>query len=307
MLEATIPIPAPSPPEENASIPAAAFRLAAPGEQTVPLVFASPHSGNNYPAAFVAQSRLDPQMLRRSEDAFVDEIFAAAPAIGAPLLAALFPRAYVDPNREAYELDPEMFEDPLPDHVNARSPRVQMGLGTIARVVTSGEEIYKSKISFIEARRRIETFYEPYHAELRRLISETKTKFGLCILIDCHSMPSIGGPMDNDQGLRRVDFVLGDRFAATCAPVVTNTVETVLKDMDFAVVRNTPYAGGFTTSHYGRSEDGVHALQIEINRALYMDEVAVERGGGFGGMVSRMESVIRALAGMETGSLKPGA
>ncbi len=305
-MEVPIPIHTPSPPEEAASDPTAAFRLSAPDRQTVPLVFASPHSGSNYPAAFAALSRLDPLMLRRSEDAFVDEIFAAAPAIGAPLLTALFPRAYVDPNRQAYELDPEMFEDPLPDYVNTTSPRVRTGLGTIARVVTSGEEIYKSRISFIEAKRRIETLYEPYHAELRRLISETKNKFGLCILIDCHSMPSIGGPMDNDQGLRRVDFVLGDRFAAACDAAVTNTVEKVLKDMDFAVVRNTPYAGGFTTSHYGRPEDGVHALQIEINRALYMDEVAIERSDGFGTLVSHMESVIRALAGMESGSLAPG-
>jgi N-formylglutamate amidohydrolase len=302
-LEAPIPIHTISSREKAASRSAAVFRLSAPGEQTVPLVFASPHSGNDYPAAFAARSRLDQLMLRRSEDAFVDEIYAAAPAIGAPLLAALFPRAYVDPNRQAYELDPEMFEGPLPDHVNTSSSRVRTGLGTIARVVTSGEEIYKSKISFIEAKRRIETLYEPYHAELRRLISETKAKFGLCILIDCHSMPSIGGPMDNDQGLRRVDFVLGDRFATACAAAVTSTVENVLKDMDFAVVRNTPYAGGFTTSHYGRPEDGVHALQIEINRALYMDEVAVERGDGFGALVSSMENVIRALAEMETASL----
>src|ERR1700758_2119877 len=161
-----------------------------PAERRLPLVLASPHSGSEYPADFIAASRLDPLTLRRSEDSFVDELFAAAPRLGAPLLSARFPRAYVDANREAYELDPAMFSDTLPRFVNAGSPRVRMGLGTIARIVASGEEIYPKKLRFADAKWRIEHFYHPYHVELRRLIKETELVFGGCLLVDCHSMPS---------------------------------------------------------------------------------------------------------------------
>src|SRR5580692_1531399 len=157
-----------------------------PAARVLPLVIASPHSGSDYPPEFVAASRLDPLTLRRSEDAFVDEIFAAAPELGAPLLAARFPRAYIDVNREAYELDPAMFADALPDYVNARSPRVRMGLGTIARVVASGEEIYDAKLCFADAEARIETLYRPYHAALHRLVEETAADFGFCLVVDCH-------------------------------------------------------------------------------------------------------------------------
>src|SRR4029077_20344861 len=164
--------------------------LQRPVAQSLPLVLASPHSGAEYPADFLAASRLDPLALRRAEDSFVDELVAGAPALGAPFLAARFPRAYVDVNREAYELDPSMFADALPKFVNAGSPRVRMGLGTIARIVASGEEIYSKKLLFAEARRRIEQLYQPYHHALRGLIKETEALFGGCLLVDCHSMPS---------------------------------------------------------------------------------------------------------------------
>src|SRR5580658_8894158 len=164
--------------------------LRRPATQLLPLVVASPHSGADYPPEFVAASRLDPLTLRRSEDAFVDEIFAAAPRLGAPMLAARFPRAYLDVNREAWELDPAMFADALPDYVNVRSPRVRMGLGTIARIVASGEEIYDGKLCFAQAEERIETLYRPYHAALGTLIEETAANFGSCLVVDCHSMPS---------------------------------------------------------------------------------------------------------------------
>src|SRR3984885_13772387 len=189
--------------------------LRRPAAQLLPLVVASPPSGSGYPADFVAASRLDPLTLRRSEDAFVDEIFAAAPALGAPLLAARFPRAYLDVNREPYELDPAMFADALPDYVNVRSPRVRMGLGTIARVVASGEEIYDGKLCFAEAAARIETLYRPYHAALRRLVKETAVEFGFCLLIDCHSMPS---GASGGAGREPADIVLGDCHGAACAP-----------------------------------------------------------------------------------------
>ena len=273
----------------------ATWRILAPEEQTMPLVFASPHSGNDYPPAFLAASRLDPQALRRSEDCFVDHIFAAAPEHGAPLLHALFPRAYLDPNREPFELDPEMFEDSLPSYVNSRSARVAAGLGTIARVVASGQNIYKDKLRFAEAAERIDNFYRPYHRALQRLVDQTRERLGRCLLIDCHSMPSVGGPMDRDAGMKRVDFVLGDCFGASCASAVTGGVEDVLKDMGYGVARNTPYSGGYTTVHYGRPSAKVHALQIEVNRALYMDETTMQPTRRMGALVEQMSTLIASL------------
>ncbi|MBI3710944.1 MAG: N-formylglutamate amidohydrolase [Proteobacteria bacterium] len=278
-----------------AELPPSPLAVEAPTRQTVPVVFASPHSGNIYPPDFVAQARLDINNLRRSEDAFIDELFGAAPRLGAPLLKALFPRAYIDPNREPFELDPAMFADSLPPFVNTRSPRVSAGLGTIARVVASGAEIYRAKLSFAEARTRIDALYRPYHARLAELVDATAAQFGHAVLIDCHSMPSVGGPMDRDPGRRRVDFVLGDCFGASCAPVLTLGVERYLRDLGYAVARNDPYAGGFTTRHYGRPSDGHHALQIEINRALYMDEARIERGADFQVLATRLGGLIQAV------------
>jgi N-formylglutamate amidohydrolase len=275
-----------------------AWALHAPAEQTVPLVFASPHSGSDYPPSFIAASRLDPLALRRSEDAFMDDIFAIAPEFGAPLLKATFPRAYVDPNREPFELDAAMFDAPLPAYVNTASPRVAAGLGTIARVVTSGEEIYRGKLRFDEVRRRIDRLYYPYHEALQRLLDQTREKFGVCLLIDCHSMPSIGGPMDSDPGLKRFDAVLGDRFGSSCAAVVTETAERVLRGLGYSVGRNVPYAGGYCTHHYGRPRAQMHALQIEINRALYMDEQTVTRAPGIAEVKARIRQLIEGLASL---------
>jgi N-formylglutamate amidohydrolase len=245
------------------------FEVQEPAARSLPLVLASPHSGADYPAEFLAASRLDPLALRRSEDSFVDELFATAPRLGAPLLAARLPRAYLDVNREAYELDAAMFSDPLPDFVNASSPRVRMGLGTIARIVASGEEIYATKLLFAEATRRIQCFYYPYHQELRRLVAETEMVFGGCLLVDCHSMPSAASSACGQDG---VDVVLGDCHGVACAPQILNAASRFLVERGFVVAINSPYAGGFTTGYYGRPRLRRHALQIEINRALYMDE-----------------------------------
>lgn len=281
-----------------------ALEVLAPAQQTVPLVFASPHSGRDYPEEFLRQSALDPVTLRRSEDTFVDELFAQAPACGAPLLRALFPRCFVDPNREPFELDPGMFRDPLPDYANIRSPRVAAGLGTMARVVATGAEIYRQRLPFAEAEYRIACYYQPYHATLQGLIQATVERFGCCLLIDCHSMPSVGGPTDQDTGLSRVDFVLGDCFGSSCCARVTDAAEQSLRGQGYRVVRNTPYAGGFTTRHYGRPGTNVHALQIETNRRLYMDELTHTKTLDFDKVATAMTELIRALTTVPTEALK---
>ena len=277
----------------------AAIEIVAPVAQTVPLVFSSPHSGRDYPAEFLAQSRLDPLTLRRSEDSYVDELFAAAPEHGAPLLRALFPRVFVDPNREALELDPAMFSDPLPANANANSPRVAAGLGSIARVVASGEEIYARKLSLAEAEARLDRYWRPYHAALEELLATSRRRFGHVLLIDCHSMPSVGGPMERDAGDRRLDFVLGDCHGRSCAPALTDRVEAILQADGFRVERNAPYAGGYVTQHYGRPAEGVHTLQIEVNRALYMNEANYERRPGFAALQRAIGQLIAQLAQLE--------
>jgi N-formylglutamate amidohydrolase len=270
----------------------AALDLRQPPRCAVPLVVASPHSGALYSDDFLAAARLDPRTLRRSEDSFVDQIFGAAPELGAPLLAARFPRAYLDVNREAWELDPAMFADTLPPFVNTRSPRVRMGLGTIARVVASGEEIYARKLRFAEARRRVERLYHPYHHALRRLVDETAAAFGGYLLIDCHSMPSAASAAGGADG---ADIVLGDCYGASCAPRIVEEARAFLAERNFTVALNAPYAGGFTTGHYGHPRRGRHALQIEINRSLYMDERSYARKPGFDRLTADMTGLMAHL------------
>jgi len=263
---------------------------AAPG----PLVFNSPHSGCDYPAEFVASSPLDLATLRRSEDSFIDEIFSAAPQYGAPLLKALFPRAYLDVNREAFELDPGMFADSLPLHVNTGSLRAAGGLGTIARVVADGKNIYREKLPYAEAERRIGALYRPYHATLDALLADAERACGAAVLIDCHSMPSQGAPA-NGPDPRPVEIILGDRFGSSCAPQISHIVESTLRDLGYRVERNNPYAGGHITGIHGHPARGRHALQIEINRALYMDETAIAPSPGFARLRDDMSKLIAVL------------
>jgi len=272
-----------------------AFDLRLPLRQTVPLIFSSPHSGRNYPVDFVAASDLDMLQLRRSEDAFVDEIFAAAPDFGTPLLRALFPRAFVDANREAYELDPEMFDDDLPQFVQTKSARITAGLGTIPRIVADGTTIYNAPLKFKEAQHRIESHYLPYHQALSQLIESTCHQFGAGLLIDCHSMPSAGAPGIRSSALKGVDMVLGDHHGRSCAPAITDLAEQVLSNLGYRVQRNRPYAGGFITRHYGNPADSMHAMQIEINRALYMDERMIQRGPGLAGLIRDINHLIQGL------------
>jgi N-formylglutamate amidohydrolase len=269
------------------------YDLRQPSGRPVPLVVASPHSGADYPEDLLNSTRLDPQTLRRSEDSFVDALFAAAPELGAPLLAARFPRAYLDANREPWELDPAMFADALPNFVNSRSPRVRMGLGTIARVVASGEEIYARKLRFAEARRRVESLYQPYHQALRRLVEQSEQAFGGYLLIDCHSMPSAAGAGGSqDSG---ADIVLGDCHGSACSPRLVEAARSFLASRGFTVALNMPYAGGFTTGHYGSPRRGRHAVQIEINRALYMAERSYQRKPAFERIAAEMSALISHL------------
>ncbi|MCA9218753.1 MAG: N-formylglutamate amidohydrolase, partial [Planctomycetales bacterium] len=274
-----------------------------PVKQTSPLVFSSPHSGSYYPRDFVAQSSLELATLRKSEDSYVDELFGDATGIGAPLLRALYPRAYLDVNREPYELDPEMFDGPLPAYVNTSSARVAAGLGTVARIVATRREIYRSKLSFNEVEQRLATFYRPYHQTLRGLVARTRDRFGFCVLVDCHSMPSSGLPLDGDGAPAGIDFVLGDRNGLSCHPLITEAVELTLTAMGYRVLRNNPYSGGFTTQHYGDPANGFHSIQIEINRALYMDEATLHRRASFqnlradlAGLCKELQAVVAAAA-----------
>lgn len=254
------------------------FVVHEPARQTAPFVFNAPHAGDVYPSAFLAQSRLGALGLRRSEDAHVDALFAGITQHGAPLMCARFPRAYLDLNREPYELDPRMFEGRLPPFANTRSMRVAGGLGTIPRIVADGQEIYRHKLPVDEALARIEQLYKPYHRKLRQIVTRTAGAFGSATLIDCHSMPSSSLGRDDAA---RTDIVLGDRYGTSCAPLMTELVERALRARGYGVVRNKPYAGGFITEHYGEPGADRHALQVEINRALYMNERTLERRTGF--------------------------
>ena len=258
------------------------FRIHRPAENRVPFVFNSPHSGQYYPPDFILASKLSPKALRRSEDFLVDSLFSCVVPLGAPLLAADFPRAWLDVNREPYELDPAMFEDALPNFINHRSARVTGGLGTIARIVSENEEIYRRKLTAEEGISRIRAYYLPYHQALRGLLARSVVEFGYGVLVDCHSMPSSiasnGGPSHSRM---KADFVLGDRYGNACSPIITNAAAEFLRDLGYRVEINKPYAGGFITEHYGRPHNGLHAIQVEINRALYMDEAELAKNKNF--------------------------
>lgn len=272
------------------------FRLRQPDVQTSPLVVASPHSGSRYPSDLIAASKLDPEALRRSEDAHVDVLFESAMQHGAPLLAALFPRAYVDVNREPYELDPAMFDTPLPPYASTRSPRVAAGLGSIPKIVAAGMDIYNRRLSFAEAAARLDACYRPYHRELSRLIQETRDRFGTCLLIDAHSMPSAGLTCRDDPNFGPIDIVLGDNHGRAAAPDLLDAAYRHLTNLGYAVAINDPYPGGYVTKAYGAPKARIHALQIEVNRALYMDEVTFERTRYFGTLAAHIDDLIKQLS-----------
>jgi len=276
-----------------------AFETVRPRKATAPLVFNSAHSGRDYPQRFLDLSRLDHLSIRQSEDAYVDELFQRAPHLGAPLLRARFPRAYLDVNREPYELDPGMFVETLPEVYNTTSPRVAAGLGTVARIVAENKPIYAERLTIDDARMRIEGIYRPYHLTLQKLLTESLSRFGVALLIDCHSMPRLSRSGDRTPP----DIVLGDRYGTSCAPFILDMVEIMFAGAGLKVARNRPYAGGHITRTYGNPQHGVHSLQIEISRHLYMNEVTLAPNADFSAMQQIVTRLITTLVQLDLTTL----
>lgn len=282
-------------------MPRAPFTLHQPSLRQTSVVFASPHSGRDYPWSFLRASQLDAHVIRSSEDAFVDDLFAAAPLMGAPLLCATVPRAFLDLNRAPEELDPALIDG---HRSTAHNPRIASGLGVIPRVVSNGRAIYAGKISPAEAERRINGYWRPYHAALAQLLVESHALCGEAILIDCHSMPHEALDGMARHGARRPDVVLGDRFGASAAPEITDRVEAALLNAGLKVVRNAPFAGAYMTQAYGRPSRRQHVVQIEIDRALYMDESAIKLHAGFDTLRHCLTDVIAEIVAI---GAAPGA
>lgn len=295
-------------PSSAEGVPAPAHDLLRAGPDSLPpptaLVFASPHSGDIYPADMMAASKLTCDVIRGSEDAFVDRIIAGAPALGASVIRGRLARAYIDLNRDPWELDQAMFEDELPDYARSGSARIAAGLGAIARVAGEGRAIYARKLTFAEAKARIDLAHRPYHDALDRLLANARAAHGVAVLVDWHSMPAAAARGQRARGGGQCDIVLGDRFGAACSPKLTGLVERELESMGYRVARNAPYAGGYTTEHYGRPARRTHALQIEINRSLYMDETTREPTQGLERLTADAERLTKALAAMDPASLR---
>jgi N-formylglutamate amidohydrolase len=270
------------------------YVLSEPERLSSPLVFSSPHSGDLYPEAFVAASRLSPAALRRSEDAHVHRLAApVAAALGAPLLAARFPRAFLDVNREPFELDPRLFEGRLPAFANTRSVRVAGGLGVVPRIVGEGQEIYARRLPLAEGLARVEALHAPFHAELSRLTERARATFGLAVLVDCHSMPSAATGRAAGE---RLDIVVGDRFGASADRAIVEAMIESFRGAGRRVALNKPYAGGYVTERHGRPNEKLHAVQIEISRDLYMDERSLAPHQGFARVTRELEAACGALA-----------
>jgi N-formylglutamate deformylase len=269
------------------------YTLKSPQNPHSCVVFNSPHSGSNYPADFLASSELDSLAIRSSEDAFVNELFRDAPKHGAHLLSAHAPRAFIDLNRSASELDPAIVQGAKRTPAN---PRIASGLGVIPRIVGNGQIIRTGKISLKEAQSRIANYHTPYHNCLRNLINLQRSVHGMAILIDCHSMPQKSLDAAPLVRGKKPDIILGDRFGASCDRWIMDSVTQIFAAAGFVVARNAPFSGGYITQHYGRPTKGIHAFQIEINRALYMNEVRVERAETFNEICATLSEVTRQLA-----------
>jgi N-formylglutamate amidohydrolase len=277
-----------------------AYFLHRPSRQTTPVVFASPHSGRDYPAEFLRQSLLDARTIRSSEDAFVDQLFDMAPRYGAPLLAARAPRAYVDMNRAADELDPALVEGIARAPHN---PRISSGLGVVPRVVAGGRAIYSGKLSPAQVGERIARFWHPYHEALKGLMAESEAQFGAAILIDCHSMPHEAIDTHARPNQPRPEVVLGDRFGAAAGRDVMDRVEAAFSNAGLRVARNAPFAGAYIAQAYGHPSRGRHVVQVEIDRSLYMDEVEIRPNADFAAFRELIGGVVAEILGADNARL----
>lgn len=254
------------------------FRLLQPAARLTNVVFASPHSGQAYPWSFLRKTVLDDRAIRSSEDAFVDQLFDAAPDLGAPLLAADIPRAFVDLNRSSDELDPAVIDG---IRGTSHNPRVSSGLGVIPRVVANGRAIYRGKLELAEAKARLADHWHPYHAALQNELDIAKGIFGDAVLIDCHSMPHEAIDAISGDSKSWPEVVLGDRFGAACSPEIMSRIEAAFQRTGLRVARNAPFAGAYVTQAYGRPSRNQHAVQVEIDRSLYMDEATIRPNENF--------------------------
>ena len=265
------------------------YRLTMPAVRTTSAVFASPHSGREYPWAFVRRSVLDERILRSSEDAFVDQLFHTAPRHGAPLLAATYPRAWVDVNRSADELDPALIEG---IRRGTHNPRVASGLGVVPRVVANGRAIYRGKLTRREADQRVQNGWQPWHAALDTLLGESHALFGEALLVDCHSMPHEAIETLSHHKGNRPEIVLGDRFGAAASGDIVDRIEASFAAAGLRVARNAPFAGAYVTQHYGRPAQFQHVVQIEIDRSLYMNEKLIRPNANFDAFAAVIDGII---------------
>ncbi|WP_460273154.1 N-formylglutamate amidohydrolase [Celeribacter sp. ULVN23_4] len=269
------------------------YLLQRPEKHSSPVVFASPHSGRLYPKEMVERTVLDPSLLRSSEDAHVDRLYAEVPEFGAVLLSALYPRAWVDLNRRADELDPALIEGITRSGLN---PRISSGLGVIPRVVAGGRNIYRGKISQDEAQDRINAVWTPYHAQLKAVLDESRALFGQAILIDCHSMPREALKSIRTARGKRPEIVIGDRYGVSASPGIVATVEEAFRVQGFIVSRNVPFAGAYVAQQYGRPSRQCHALQVEIDRSLYMNERTLALHSDFPELRARISAAAKTIA-----------
>ena len=281
-------------------MPAVPYRLTMPERRLTSVVFASPHSGRDYPADFLAATILGASAIRSSEDAFIDELLEPVAGFGAPLLAAAAPRAYIDLNRAADELDPAVIDGA---QAGVHNPRVASGLGVIPRVVAGGRAIYRGKISLAEAEQRIARYWLPYHDCLRLLMEDAHLLFGEAILIDVHSMPHEAMDSIAAAGVRRPEIVLGDRFGASASGGIVDRIEAAFESAGFHTVRNAPFAGAFITQTYGRPSRGHHAIQVEIDRSLYMNEREIRPNGNFRGFRAALSRILTEITAIGEGEL----
>jgi N-formylglutamate amidohydrolase len=285
---------------KETNMSAAAFDVLLPSSPTSCVVFASPHSGRDYSWSFMRKTVLNEHAIRSSEDAFVDQLFECAPQFGAAFLKAGAPRAYVDLNRARDELDPALI---MGVRRVAHNPRIASGLGVIPRVVANGRAIYRGKMSQEEAQERIAQYWVPYHERLQELLNVAHNRHGQTVLIDCHSMPHEAMDGVARAGIRRPDVVLGDRFGAAASGDVVDRIEAAFADAGFVVTRNTPFAGAYITQAYGKPAKGQHAVQVEIDRSLYMNEQLIRPNGDFEVVQASLRRVVEEVALIGSGRI----